>query len=222
MSRSFDGTDDRIDYGADASINTFVTQTVCMWVKRTATSNPDSLLAKGTMANDWEMFINNVDKFEFGHAWSTAVGEWEVTTPTIGTGLTHLAVTYDGGATTNDPVFYANGVAQTTTEIVAPSGTLNDDAANALLHGERSGGAGDFGGQMSHLVYDNAIYSAADINRCRWWGTRGGTPVVYHPLLTDSLTNKGSGTADGTATGTTVASLPRVERNWGSLMGCGR
>jgi len=47
---------------------------------------------------------------------------------------------------------------------------------------------------------------------------------VWHPLWTSDLNNRGTATANGTATGTTMdnASCPRVERCHAAMMGVGR
>jgi hypothetical protein len=135
----------------------------------------------------------------------------------------HLAVVYDNQSAANDPTIYVDGAAVSLTVISTPTGTASADAAWNLALGEVDDTGGeDFDGALGWLCYANALWSTDQVNRARWWGRPGGAQAVYHPLVTDKLANEGTATADGTATGTTLRSLPRVERCWGMLMGCGR
>ena len=220
MGRSWDGTDDRISYSSDAGIGGFVTQTISLWLRRSSTTTIDSILAKDRPTAAWELAVNAGQNLQWTRDW-TVDGQY-----TFGSlndlELHHVALVYDG-TSTGPPTAYVDGSSRATTVVAASSGSIGSDAAAPLVQGETGTGLGDFGGEMAHLVYANALYSAEDVNRCRWWGTRGGSPEVYHPMDTDSLVNKGTSTAaNGTATGTTMASLPRVERRWGAGMGCGR
>ena len=221
MGRSWDGTDDRISYSSDAGIGGFVTQTISLWLKRSSTTTIDTILNKDRPAATWEFAVNVNQILQWVRDWSITDGQWTFGTLND-TDMHHVALVYDGSGA-NPPSVYVDGDLRTASTVSGPVGTLNSDAAAPLLQGETGTGLGDFGGEMAHVVYANALYSAEDVNRCRWWGTRGGSPEVYHPMDTDSLVNKGTSTAaNGTATGTTMASLPRVERRWGAGMGCGR
>lgn len=221
MAYTFDGNNDGIGFGSDASIDGFTQQTICAWVKLGATGIVSTILCKSTPTAAWAFGPFSSDNLRFRRQWSGAVGNW-TSSQTLTTALAHVAVTYDGGATGNDPLFYVNGTVGTTGESVAPSGTLSSDATPNMSAGLRSDNLDDYNGQMSALIYDNSIWSAADINRAMWWGTRGGGAKCYYPMLTDAV-NRGTATANGTPSGqTALASLPRVERNWGSMMGVGR
>lgn len=228
MARDFDGTNDRISFGSDASIDDFVAMTICAWVRADAAATDVILSKSNTGSGEGPSFYFDSDKLRLIRPFSTTDGDWNSGAASLSTGqLKHVAVTYDRGATTNDPVFYIDGVAQTTTEATAPVGTADADATQNLVAGETSGGFNDLDGLLGHIVYHDAILTAADINRARWWGSpRGGpsTVKIWHPLWTSDLANRGSATATGSATGTTMdnANCPRVERMYGSMMGCGR
>lgn len=222
MARDFDFVDDKIDYGSDTSIDDFVTQTISLWfVREVAGVNP-VLVNKSTIINAWGLRSLSTDFIQLAWDWTVSNGTWRTNNAVSINDMHHLVVTYDNSSALNDPVFYVDGVAVAITETAVPAGVAALDAGFNLLMGLNAAAGGDWDGQMGWFCYANAIWTAEQANRAKWWGTPGGAFAVYHPLVTDSLVNKGTATADGSATGTTVASLPRVERNWGSMMGCGR
>lgn len=223
MARDFDGVNDQIAFGSNASIDDFGATgiTMAFWVEPDATGFI-SFFCKDRETN-WILW--EATQWQFRHQWSTFPGVWRATA-TVPTTLHHLVVTYDGGNVANDATFTIDGVAETVVDIRTPEGTISTDAAQNLLLGEDGASSDtDFNGRVGWMSYDNAIWSAADINRHRWWGTAPGGPStvdVSHPLWTSGLGNNGTATADGTVSGTTMASMPVVERMWGSSMGCGR
>lgn len=227
MARDFDGTNDKIDLGSDASLDDLNPITVMAWVRPDAASQDDIIAAKQSGANSgWGFQCGNTRiRLQRGH--STTDGDWNSGAGSLPTGeLHHVAVTYDNGNVANDPTFYKDAAAQTTTEVAAPVGTPGAEAALALVLGESSGGVQDLDGLLGHVVVAAAILTAADVNRARFWGCAPGGPStvkVWQPLWTD-LANRGTAVAPGTATGTTPdnANCPRVERMWGSMLGCGR
>lgn len=224
MARDFDGTNDVVDCGSDASIEGFVTQSICCWVQGDSTA-AYHIVGKSNFAAQWQFLLQGASggRLNFNRDWTTTDGEWHTGANAIGTTLAHVAVVYDGGATTNDPVFYINGVSVSVTETTGPAGTLVSDATTtALRFGLNSGNTQDLDGRMGWVVYANALFTAEQVNRARWWGTPGGPVAVYHPLMTTKLANEGTATAPGSASGTVMTSIPKVERMWASIMGCGR
>lgn len=228
MARNFDGTNDRLSFGSDASIDDFALKTVCAWVRVDSLASERVLVAKDRGVQFWGFNVPTNGALRLIHGFSTTDGQWDGTASSIVAGVVqHVAFTYDRGSTANNPVMYVDGVAQTPTVVSAPAGTSDADAAAPLVAGETGAGTLDLDGAIGHLVYHDALLTADDINRARFWGCAPGGPStvkVWHPLWTSDLSNKGTATANGTATGTTVdnANCPRVERMWGSMMGCGR
>lgn len=224
MARSFDGANDEIDFGADASINGFTTKSMSMWALHDTASVNDIILAKDREGTHWAWKTRSADDTtELYVDFSTTDGRWRSTTP-LGTVFHHIALTYDGGAVGNDPVFYLDGAVDATIDIVTPVGSIVSDATPTLRVGEDGAQAADWAGDIGWLCYANAVWDAAQINRAKWWGTPGGAFAVYHPFWTEELVNKGTGTATGVVAGSVVinAAIPRVERMWGSFMGVGR
>lgn len=229
MARNFDGTNDNIDFGSNANIDNFFavtpfTGTMSFWIKRGATGFHYTLNKRTDSTNTGHSAAfrgaGGLHTFEFDHAWSTGA-RWE-TTATFNdiVNFFHLAVSYDGSSTANDPVFYINGATNATVDITAPTGTISADAGEPLRVGESSDGAGDLNAVFGWLCYDNLIWTAAEVNRARWWGRPGGGVSVCHPLVTTKLANEGDATADGTATGTTsVGMAVPVVRPGTAMMG---
>ena len=225
MARDFDGTNDKLDFGSDASIDDFVTKSVSLWLTVDSLASERLIVAKDRGAAEWGVTVPTTGVVRFNQLFSTTGGSWEAPAASVAAGaLVHVAVTYDRSLTTDDPVFYIDGASVTVTEVQTPVGTSSADATRSLQAGETGTGTLDLDGRIGHLAYHDAILDAAAINRARWWGRPHGGMKVYHPLWTAELVNKGSATANGTATGTTVinSSLPRVERCHGSMMGVGR
>jgi hypothetical protein len=218
MARDFDGTNDNISFGSDASIDGFTSKFFLMWIEKDVTDAEYQLIAKDRTNSAWgvRLMANaNSNVVRLNQQFSGTDGAWSSTDP-VTTGLTHIAMSYNGSATTNDPDFYINGVFQTTTELSTPTGTIDTDAAVNLLVGESGVGTIDFNGAIQNMIYGSGTLTAAQVNRHRWWGRIGGATAVQHPLLTTKLTNEGTATANGTATGTAMRSLPRTVRP-----GCG-
>lgn len=226
MARDFDGANDKIDCGSDASIDGFASKTIAIWVRSDETSGDfDALVSKG-MGPGWQLGVYGTNEFAFLQGWSSVDGNWE-TPAQAANALLHFVATYNGGATGNDPVLYVNGSPVTASEVGSPAGTIDTDAAQSLIMGEAADGSNDFDGLLAFVCYDNTIWDAAMVNRHKWWGCAPGGPStvkVWLPFLTSDLNNKGTATANGTATGTTMnnTAMPRVERMWGSMMGVGR
>lgn len=208
MARNFDGTDDKVDFGSDASVDGFTAFTVLGWVNvQTPGSNSDFWVNKNGGADQgWQTSFNTFTNVcDFYRVFSTTPGAW--TWPKPANGIHHVAITYDGALTTNNPAATIDGTAQTVTTGTTPVGTVTSDAAHSLLLGEHGVGSQDFQGAISHLCYVSGVLDAAAINRHRWWGRPHGGIAVIQPMVTDKLTNEGTATATGTATGSAMASM---------------
>ena len=238
MARSFDGTDDNINFGSDAGIdNVFAaapnTGSVACHFKRGATGTV-ILISKLTDAVadlGWRLSFRGAGGSHvaiFLHSWDATVTSMrrETLTQFSSTTLLYsLLATYDGSSTTTVANVFVNGAADNGTDGSSARTTIDSEATLNCRAGESDSGLGDFNGVIGWITVTKTILTAADANRHYWWGCAPGGPstmLVWHPLWTDDLANKGTGTANGTATGTTMASLPRVERCWGAMMGCGR
>lgn len=231
MARDFNGTNQKINFGSDASIDAFASRTVAMWVRLDTATSYAILLAKDGPATNSGFAVSrtfNAQTIDLTHTWDANAAEsrWQSNT-SLGSVLAHLVVVYSNASPVNNPTMYVNGSTVGVTESSAPGTTADSDAAKNLVSGEGEDGGGDLDGLIGFLCYDNTLWDAAMVNRHRWWGCAPGGPStvkMWHPLWTGDLNNRGTAAANGTATGSVVdnASVPKVERMWGSMMGCGR
>lgn len=214
MARSFDGTNDNLTSadnavsGINATLKTFSAwmyktaqpaAAECWWVVCTAITQPDT--AKMGCAVPAAAGY----KLRFNVQLNIAAGIW--TSPDISLNARHhVAVTYDRGATTNDPVMYVDGASVTVTETQAPLGTF-ETGDDTQRFGENSSAGQDYAGLLQHCVLvPNLLANAAQINRLMWWGRYGGAAVVY-PFVTDKLADEGSATDTLTASGATMGNM---------------
>lgn len=222
MARDCSNADDNVSFGTDPGIDDITPFIVSFWAIRDVSNAGYTLVAKNSASTTgWRITATNnanSNRIQFLRVFSGGIALWQSTTSIVAGVLRHIAVIYDAGAAANDPTIYVDGVQQTLAFDGNSTGTATSDATNSLRLGTDDSLANDLDGAIQNLWYDNATgYTAADINRMKWWGRRGGTPLVSHPLFTDKLANEGSATADGTASGTTVISrIPRAMRP-----GCG-
>lgn len=231
MARDFDGTNDNLSSSNNA-ISGIDTQLLscAFWTifdtQPSANNYLVALNAQNTSGQGRTSFVALAPgtagfRLRFGVDWSTTDGQWRTDDLSLNTRL-HLVVTYDRGLTTNDPVIYVDGASASITEIANPAGSVTG-GEDTLRLGEDAAGAQDLNGIIQHLVVDGgATWSAADVNRARWWGRPFGGCEVYHPLVTSKLADEGTAAETLTANGTTVVSFPTpVVRPGSALMGMG-
>lgn len=238
MARDFGGAD-YIDFGSDASIDAYPAKNVLAWVYPDLAGGAadfDSILSKAEVGlaenlnSGFELAFQvsavSTGHLRFIHAWSITDGEWVTNNNSVPNGnMQHIGVSYDGQSTGNDAVFYLNGVSLAVTETSPPAGNIAQDNAQNLQAGQRSDASRRYDGRIGWLLYDDVAITQGTLNRHRWWGTGPGGPStvrMLHPFVTDATTNRGTATANAVPNGTAMASLPRVERMYGSMMGCGR
>lgn len=225
MARDFSGTNQNIRFGSDASIATFAVHTVAMRVKLDTAGATYVLACKEASGNSNGWMVSRLleNTLRFRRFWSTTNGTWVGTTLLNSTTAVYtLIVTYDTGGTSNDPVLYINGTAETFGTDTNPTGTVQDDVSSQLSLGETSAAANDLDGQIGWFCYDNRIWDAGMRNRYTWWGRPDGAVKVFHPLTTNGLTNQGTATATGTASGATVDPMVApVVRPGSAMMGMG-
>lgn len=234
MSYSFDGVDDKIDCGSDTSIDGSSSQvyTWGAWVLWTPNNTTGALLQKWVGATRGVQLAirrnndaTNKGKLTLAAEWSTTQGNWYFTTTLLNDNLPHhIWVTYDAGATGNNPSAWIDGVSQSVTTNSTPAGSFNNDAASTLLFGLQEDSAADYKGELMAFLWHLGSLTQAQGNFHRWYGRPAGTSVTVNiPIVINSLTNQGTGTANGTATGAVVSNkIPRIERCLGASMGCGR
>ena len=145
-------------------------------------------------------------------SWSGTNGEWRTPTSSLTTGAwVNIIVTYDAGATTNDPAIYLNGVSQTITQLVGdPTGSV-DTNTDAYVIGARGNDAiRNFDGKEAEFAIWDRILTADEIAGI----SKGFSPlfflrslVSYSPLIRNMVDLKNGAITD---TGTTEFAHPRI------------
>lgn len=113
-------------------------------------------------------------------------GRWTTTSTevTINT-WTHIAITYNNSATTNDPIIYVNGSATTLTE-QTPTETRKTDAGQDLYIGNSSGDAATLDGTIDEFrLYKDRIMAQAEVTanynggKGRYWPSNMNNLVAW-------------------------------------------
>lgn len=214
-------------FGSDATIDDRTTKSFALIANpNPAAGAQEQLVGKATGVTAWGLTVQHAAALEadghlhFTHDFATADGDWASANNTVSLNAYHaLGVTYDRTNVANDPVGYVDGASVTVASVVAnPIGAAGSDAASNL-----SCGAAAFTA-FGWFVYDEGIMTAADMNRHRWYGTPygPGSIDVWHPMWTESTVNKGTAVAPLTENGSTMTSIPKVERMFMGCTGCGR
>lgn len=102
----------------------------------------------------------------FAHNFSVGTGAWNTQANTLTlNNYHHVAITYDNGATANDPAIYIDGVLKTLT-ITRPIGTASADNANDLCLGNRASTLdASLNGYLSEVTMQRGIMTAAEVKR---------------------------------------------------------
>lgn len=164
-----DGADDRIECGSDASIDDLTVKSISTWINPAnfGELGAGRIITKAaTNSNGFSLLVQEgagtLERILFMQDFSGGLAQWA--TPnfsiSVSAGFIHIALIYDSSSTANDPIIYIQGVSQTITETVAPSGTVNSDAANDLWIGARNNGGTDreFNGLIDEMgLWDRAL-----------------------------------------------------------------
>lgn len=154
--------------------------------------------------------------FEVNQNFSTNAGTWTCPAPTINEWHV-VTMTFDGGSSSNNPLMYVDGVSQTVTETIAPSGTINANNVSVTI-GQRFGGSGNkYDGYAAEMAMWNRILTADEIAGLGKFISpayyqRG---LVWHYPMIGAYSPErnyapGASGGDATVTGTSVVAHPRV------------
>lgn len=178
------GTTDRIatTFAANATLRSYA-----IWINRhgPGAANAGAVMNKSSASTATEaIFRTTADAIGYTRVWSTGTGTWTCPGPSADT-WAHILITYDSGATTNDPVMYLNGVSQTVTETSSPSGTRTDDAQIFAL-GNRFDALRNWDGLLAEWAVWDRLLTPGEAQFLALGGSPlrvvGGVPVSYVPL----------------------------------------
>lgn len=154
-----DGVDDRINFGSNASIDSVVPLTVCMWVNPvTFGSGYKNLITKSNNggSDGWDFYTGSgavgLSTWNGGYKQpgGLATGSWQ-----------HVCVTWDGSAGPGGIDNYLDGTHLPNAG--ASWGASGGDDANALVLGQRIGGSLGLNGNFDELRVYNRKLTDADI-----------------------------------------------------------
>ena len=169
----------------------------------------------------WTVYVGDANtNYSFDADWSTTDGDWDIALPALNTWV-HFAVSYDFGATTNDPTFYFDGVEQTETEDATPVGT-EANGADDLTIGNLAAATRTWDGKLADCFFYNHILTANEIKQIMRFGppSLDNGLIGYWPLGAFTGFNYTSTTGlDGTPTALTVSNIgPPVNKPQVGLM----
>lgn len=153
------GTDtDKVVVASYAAIEGLTTLSVGMFIARDGEGGNSSgrMIDKG---NAFQLYNLSPTYRFFALKWASTNGEWSIPRPSA-TAYHYLLWTYSYSSTTNDPIGYLDGFAQTVTEVTTPVGTATDsDVGQAVTIGNiidtRS-----WDGRIAHVAIWNRILTA--------------------------------------------------------------
>lgn len=168
----------------------------------------------GSWASNYHSFIqSDVSNYmKFTANWTTNEGMWSIPFPSDSVWVNDVW-TYSFSSTTNDPVAYRNGVSQTVTERVTPSGSADyakDDGT--LTIGAYDDGSAEFWlGGIAELAIWNRILTAGEAailgnNYSPLFIPNG---LVYYSPMVRNIPDFIGGNV-GTVTNATVGNHPRI------------
>lgn len=161
---------DYLDGGDIVALQSLTQFSLAAWIKSTSDSNNfQTFLHKlnlGAGHPGWrfsrQVNQNNSKSVYFEAGWSTLPGIWETAASTflINT-LYHVGLTYDAGATANNPVIYRNAVSLTVTRMQGPTGSWATNSGDNL-NISTSGANQQFVGSEEDIRIYSRILSAAE------------------------------------------------------------
>lgn len=109
-------------------------------------------------------FAGTSNKWKLQYRWSFGGTNWITSSAPFTPNGTyhHVALTYDGSSTSNDPVIYVDGIPQTLDD-ASPGGTRNDDSGGDLIIGMGVADINEYDGRIDEIRVYNRVLSAAEI-----------------------------------------------------------
>ena len=170
--QQYDGATSYIDVGSDSSIDNIFDSggTFSAWIyPRSVGENNEGRV--GDKSNDidgsngWGFSTYSANKnmsFRRGFSAASSIGWWVTPTNSISLNAwNYVVVTYNAGATTNNPSIYINGVSQGITELSTPQGSSKSDASHNMRIGNYAGAASrTFDGTIDEIRASKSIRSA--------------------------------------------------------------
>lgn len=195
MGVSFDGTNEQgVDFGALSVLNGLTSFTAMLWMNLDAYVTSAERVGifgyRGNMNSNYAWFIAQVSAtglIRFDAARSSTQGTWQTNSAFGTSSFKHLAISYNTGATTNDPIIYIDGSSVAITETSTPVGSLPSGTSHNFFvsGGSYNGSSRAIDGIINSPLVYNRILSAAEILEA--YNSRKAIPtyngLVFAPQL---------------------------------------
>lgn len=195
MAANFNGTSSRLIYTKSTSATDLSIVTYAFWLKRDlGAANRDIFWNGGAWSTLYHSFVqydNGLSKLCFVADWTTAEARWSITNTADDTAWHHHVITYDFGATTNDPEWWIDDATKTITEVVTPTGTSSHAADDGTLTlGAYDDGSAEFwGGKIAEFSIFNRALTAGERTSLAGGASASsylGDGLVFHARLEDN------------------------------------
>lgn len=158
----FDGSDDYVRTPAIAN-PTLMSISVWFFADTLGDSNAGRILHTGYSETLNTAGSGEKIDIQFYRAWSTAYGRWYYPGSSLSlSAWNHIVILYDGSSTSNDPVYYQNGIQKTPSESTAPSGSIVN-TAEVWTIGDHKDLVRSFDGKIDQVAVWSRILSAAEV-----------------------------------------------------------
>lgn len=209
-SRSFDGTTDSLNLGQAAPLLNWTTFSYSMWIRPTTQVNATAeIIGKGNNGTRQHRFWfqDANDRLAFGIAFSGTDGSWVTDDNSVLLDTWyHVGMTYDRTSNANDPIFYINGVAVTTTETSTPTGSADNATVDTIIAAlGSSASTNEFTGLIAYVQLATVIWTPEEMYQSAFYpGTITRSLIVYQLRAGEQIDLSGNG-YNGTLSGTTAS-----------------
>jgi hypothetical protein len=212
MSRTFAGGVAGTDRIASLQATRYPTRSYAIWANWNGSTVAFHRFFENA-ANRLYLENTGTSLLRFECTWSTAVGTWDVTMAAANT-WHFIGLSYDDGATTNDPIIWLDSTKNTVgsgiTETVTPAGTVTTSHASLTI-GNRAAANRAWAGSLAEFAQWSVILTDDEFAAL----AKGMSPsqirpqslVECVPMLNDNISLK---LGAPTITGATVGVHPRI------------
>jgi hypothetical protein len=158
------GSKNAVNFGTMPRLSNLTNKTISCWVYVLgAAPSTAPIVSKWNGEDGYAFWQNNgASRIMFVTRWTGVTAQWQVTAAALQAVINqwvHLAVTYDNSSTSNDPIIYLNGSSQSLTEVVSPSGTVEDDSLENFILGNNLYPSFELSYRLRSLIKDVRVYN---------------------------------------------------------------
>ena len=141
------------------------------------------------------LWVTNNNRLTFETSWTDSpsdIAQWYTDNNVITDGeWHHIAITYDAGATANNPLLYIDGENIDIPVQDAPSGTWEGITTQDCIFGNREDGTRTFKGEMTQFAIWNVILTATDVAALYQAGKQGSVFKTFGGFVPSKIVDNG-------------------------------